>query len=85
MVSPKARNVRITAEILCTKAILFYEKLTEKNDFMTSKGWYCKFKDRYGIKYLKDCGERVSSLCVFQEKFLQVIMEMGLSEDQIYV
>lgn len=84
----REKHVPITSEILRAKAKFFYEKLTGKNDFLASNGWLCKFKARYGIRYLKVCGERVSSdaaaVIPFQKKFSELVAEMDLTKDQIY-
>lgn len=82
------KHVPVTSEIIRAKAKFFYEKITGKSDFLASNGWLCKFKSRYGIIYLKICGERVSSyvaaVAPFRKRFLDLVTEMDLSEDQIY-
>lgn len=84
----REKHVPVTSEIIRAKAKFFYEKITGKSDFVASNGWLCKFKSRYGIRYLKICGERVSSdvaaVPPFRKKFLDLVTKMDLSEDQIY-
>lgn len=54
-------HIPISSEILKAKAKSFYVKMTGKDDFSASSGWLDKFKLRHGIRYLKICGEKVSS------------------------
>lgn len=84
----RKNHVPVSSEILRTKAQFFYNELTGKTDFLASSGWLDKFKLRYGIRFLKVCGERVSSnaeaVAPFQEKLQRVIDEMQLSPEQVY-
>ncbi|KAK9687699.1 hypothetical protein QE152_g36054 [Popillia japonica] len=51
---------------------------------MASKGWPCKFKHRYVTSYLKACEEHGSTDMVAVALPRNVIMDIGLFEDQIY-
>ncbi|XP_065368850.1 tigger transposable element-derived protein 6-like [Calliphora vicina] len=59
-----------------------------KEDFSASSGWLDKFKLRHGIRYLKICGEKVSSdesaVEPFKKKFADIVAEMDLSKEQVY-
>ncbi|XP_050294297.1 jerky protein homolog-like [Anthonomus grandis grandis] len=84
----RSAHVPVSSDILRTKAKQFYERITGKSDFLASSGWLDKFKKRHGIRFLKVCGEKLSSdvsaIVPFQEKFLAVVNEMKLSRDQVY-
>lgn len=81
-------HIPISSEILKAKAKFFYVKMTGKDDFSASSGWLDKFKLRHGIRYLKICGEKVSSdesaIEPFKKKFADIVAEMDLSEEQVY-
>lgn len=81
-------HVPISSEILRAKAKQFYEQITGKKDFLASSGWLDKFKLRHGIRFLKVCGEKLSSnvdaIIPFQKKLKSVVDEMKLSNDQVY-
>lgn len=63
-------------------------KMTGKDDISASSGWLDQFKLRHGIRYLKICGEKVSSdesaVEPFKQKFADIVAEMDLSEEQVY-
>lgn len=84
----RKNHVPISTDILRSKARYFYEQITGKNDFLASSGWLDKFKLRHGIRFLKVCGERISSnvdaVKPFQEKFLKIVNEMNIGPEQIY-
>lgn len=81
-------HIPVSSDILRTKAKQFNEQITGKNDFLASSGWLDKFKLRHGIRFLKVCGEKLSSdvaaVIPFQEKFSAVVEEMQLSNEQVY-
>lgn len=81
-------HVPVSSDLLRTKAKHFYERITQKDDFLASSGWLDKFKKRHGIRFLKVCGEKLSSdvnaITPFQEKFRDVVQEMGLTKEQVY-
>lgn len=84
----RKNDVPVSSEILRTKARYFYEQITGKTDFQASSGWLDKFKARHGIRFLKVCGERVSSdaeaVAPFHLKLQALIEEMQLTKDQVY-
>lgn len=84
----RANHVPISSEILRQKARNFYENITGKSDFLASSGWLDKFRQRHGIRFLKVCGERLSSnvdaVLPFKQEFMKIVKEMDLHEDQIY-
>lgn len=81
-------HVPVSSDLLRTKAKHFYERITQKDDFLASSGWLDKFKKRHGIRFLKVCGEKLSSdvnaITPFQEKFRAVVLEMDLTKEQVY-
>lgn len=56
--------------------------------FNASSGWLQRFKIRYGIRFLKVTGEKLSAqpelVDPFKEKLMQVIEEFSLTQHQLY-
>ncbi|XP_023306140.2 jerky protein homolog-like [Lucilia cuprina] len=56
--------------------------------FHASDGWLSRFKKRYGVRLLKESGEKLSSredlVDPFMRKLQRVIREEGLSHDSIF-
>lgn len=80
------RKCTISGPILKAKAKqIFVSVYLEKNanDFVASEGWFGKFKRRHGIRYLKICGEVLSSdielITPFIHRFRAKVAEMGLT------
>lgn len=84
----RSKHTPISGEILKAKAIEFYKKITQKDDFRASDGWLDKFKKRFGIRLLTISGEKLSSnesaVQPFIEHFKNKVEELGLLPDQIY-
>ncbi|CAG4987678.1 unnamed protein product [Parnassius apollo] len=84
----RSKHTPISGEILKTKAIEFYKKITHKDDFRASDGWLDKFKKRFGIRLLTVSGEKLSSdesaVQPFIQHFKNKVEELGLLPDQIY-
>lgn len=87
----RERNCPINGPLFKAKAkdifkTLFPEK--EEKEFEASEGWLWKFKRRRGIRFLKICGEILSSdstaITPFVHRFRSKVQEMGLSNNQIY-
>ena len=53
----RARDVNITTSILEEKANQLAEQLGNP-DFKATNGWICRWKNRHGIKYKKQHGEK---------------------------
>ncbi|XP_055371849.1 jerky protein homolog-like [Condylostylus longicornis] len=58
------------------------------DDFSASSGWLQKFKKRHGIRFIKICGEKLSSQKELVDPFLiklaEKIKQLNLAPDQIY-
>lgn len=86
----REKGTPISGPILQEKALKFYQDFKEEGEpeFTASSGWLDRWKQRYGIKQLSICGERLSansnSECEFKLKFQALIEEEGLSGEQIY-
>lgn len=84
----RSAHVPISSEILRAKAKNLYERITGKTDFLASSGWLDKFKLRHGVRFLKVCGEKLSSdvaaVQPFQETFRSVVEDMELCSEQVY-
>lgn len=84
----RRRHAPISAGILCEKARYFYKKITNKDDFQASDGWFQKFKARFGIRLLAISGKKNSADSSAEEPFKrtleQKISEMNLQPEQIY-
>uniref|UniRef100_A0A1B6ERC5 HTH CENPB-type domain-containing protein n=1 Tax=Cuerna arida TaxID=1464854 RepID=A0A1B6ERC5_9HEMI len=84
------KGVPISGPILQEKALKFYEEFKEEGDsgFTASNGWLDRWKQRYGVKQLSICGEKLSadpnSVGEFKIKFQELIEKEGLTGDQIY-
>jgi len=82
------RNAPLSAAILQEKARYFYQKITGKSDFRASEGWFCRFKERHGIRLKKISGEKISAdeaaIEPFKNMFSEMVATEGLTPDQIY-
>lgn len=87
----RARNCAVTGPMLKCKAKeeftkLYPEKSTDS--FSASDGWLTKFKKRHGIRYLKICGEILSSDTTDIMSFIRTLRgkmnEMQLTDAQLY-
>lgn len=71
------------------KAKSMHSRIQEnKSNFNASDGWLQRFKTRYGVRFIKISGEKLSSqpelVSPFRRKLQQKIDEMGLTSDQLY-
>ncbi|XP_015187494.1 PREDICTED: jerky protein homolog-like [Polistes dominula] len=84
----RSKHTPISGEILKAKAIEFYTKITNKDDFRASDGWLDKFKKRFGIRLLTISSEKLSNdesaVQLFIQHFKDKVEELGLLPDQIY-
>lgn len=85
------RNCPMNGPVIRAKAKdLFVKLYPEKNanDFCASDGWFQKFKRRFGIRFLKICGEILSSdtsdITSFIHRFRAKVTEMQLTNEQLY-
>lgn len=87
----RERNCPINGPLLKAKAKNLFLKLypdKKENDFSASDGWCAKFKRRHGIRFLKICGEILSSdtttITPFIHQLRAKMDEMKLSNMQLY-
>lgn len=85
------RNCPINGPMLKTRAKMEFEKLypeKSSDSFNASEGWLWKFKKRHGIRYLKICGEILSSdtsqITPFIHTLRATLNEMEITDAQCY-
>ncbi|XP_013167850.1 PREDICTED: jerky protein homolog-like [Papilio xuthus] len=86
-IQQRSKHTPISGEILKAKAIEFYKKITNKDDFRASDGWLDKFKKRFGIRLLtisSEISSNESAVQSFIQHFKNKVEELGLLPDQIY-
>ena len=80
-------HITVGGEQLKCKAVELHKKFYN-GQFCASDGWLTKFKKRYGIRLLKESGEKLSSskelVAPFVNKLASTIMEHGLSNEAIF-
>ncbi|XP_066254651.1 jerky protein homolog-like [Euwallacea similis] len=78
------RNLPVTSELLKIKAKSLHGILKEKEHFNASDGWLQKFKRRFGIRFLKIYGEKLSTnpelVPPFQENLRSLIARLNLTD-----
>lgn len=79
----------LSREIVCEKAKkMFKDWYGSDKTFNASYGWYQKFKARFNLRSLKNCGEQLSSQAHVVPQFILQLKEMqstdGLCDAQIY-
>lgn len=79
----------LSREIVCEKAKkMFKDVYGNDKTFNASYGWYQKFKTRFNLRYLKICGEKLSSQPHLVPQFILQLKELqsteGLCDSQIY-
>ena len=60
-IQQRNHNITISSEILRAKAKFLYCIMTGKDDFWASAGWLEMFNKQHEIRFLKICGEKISS------------------------
>lgn len=87
----RERKCSMSGPIIKAKAKQIFPLVyPEKNaaDFVASEGWFGKFKRRHGIRFIKICGEILSSdiesITPFIHRLHAKIAEMGVTNAQIY-
>lgn len=82
------KNLPVTSELLKAKAKSLHEEMKEKEKFSASDGWLQNFKRRFGIRFLKISGEKLSTNPELVEPFKQnlrsIIERLNLVNEQIY-
>jgi hypothetical protein len=83
----REQHAPINGDMIKEKAKTLHAKFYESS-FRASNGWPQKFKKRYGIRFLKIAGEKLSSqpelIAPFKEKLSKKVTELQLSLEQIY-
>lgn len=81
------RYIPVTGAILQHKAKEIHKRYYD-GDFNASHGWLTRYKKRFGIRLLKQSGEKLSSnlqeVEPFKRKLRQVIVENNLPKDAIF-
>lgn len=87
----RQRNCAVSGPMLKSRAKVEFERLYPdrgSGSFNASDGWLSKFKKRHGIRYLKICGEILSSdtseITPFIHTFRATLNEMQLTDAQLY-
>ena len=85
----RERNSPVSGIILKEKAKYFHEKYYARHStFSASSGWLQKFKKRFGIRFIKITGEKLSSqpqlVSPFLRKLEEKIKDLKLDYNQIY-
>ncbi|CAH1378744.1 unnamed protein product [Tenebrio molitor] len=84
----RRKNIRVNTFMIKKKAKAMHEELKEKMNFTASDGWLQNFKKRFGIRFLKICGEELSStpesVDQFKNELSLTLKTLGLTEHQIY-
>ncbi|XP_037806580.1 jerky protein homolog-like [Lucilia sericata] len=80
-------NVPISGPVLQTKALEIHKKFYS-GQFNASHGWFSRFKKRYGIRLMKESGEKLSSKAELVEPFLlhfkDLLAQHSISKDAIF-
>lgn len=83
----RENHIPISGEIIKAKAKQLVKKIYHR-EFLASSGWLTKFKNRFGIRLLKQTGEKLSSeaglVGPFKEKLAHTIKELNLPLDAIF-
>lgn len=83
----RERNMPVSGNMIKQKALSLSTSLNVGN-FKASDGWLQRFKERYGVRFLKITGEKLSSqpelINPFKAKLTKVIQEYDLNEHQLY-
>lgn len=87
----RERNTPINGPLIKAKAKDIFAKVypeRSEKDFNTSNGWLQKFRRRHGMRYLKICGEILSSdtsaISTFIHEFRGKMEKMQLTKEQVY-
>lgn len=87
----RERNCPINGPIFKAKARDIFKSVypeKEEKNFLASDGWFRNFKRRRGLRFLKVCGEILSSdttaITPFVHQFRAKIDEMQLTNEQLY-
>lgn len=85
------RNCPVNGPIFQAKAKEMFKSVypdKDEKDFLASDGWFRNFKRRHGLRFLKVCGEILSSdtteITPFVHQLRAKIDEMKLTNEQIY-
>lgn len=86
----RQRNCAVSGPMLKSRAKAEFQRLypdKSSDAFNASDGWLSKFKKRHGIRYLKICGEILSSdtseITPFIHKFRAKLNEMQITDAQL--
>jgi hypothetical protein len=84
----RLNHVPVSSAMVKEKAKILNEKFQENFNFTASDGWLTKFKRRFGVRFLKTSGEKLSAahqdVHPFKTQLQEKIKEFKLTNDQIY-
>lgn len=86
----RKKNVMVSGDMIKEKAKALHFEINDNinEEFSASDGWLQRFKKRFGIRYLKITGEKLSSQPELVESFkVQLkdkIQQLGITLDQLY-
>ncbi|XP_072384379.1 uncharacterized protein [Diabrotica undecimpunctata] len=85
----RSEGVPLSEPIVAEKALFLNMKLNGDPSFKGSSGWLEKFKNRHGIRKLKNEGVKLSAASIevvdeYKRKFQAMIDEYGLTRDQVF-
>lgn len=85
----REKNYPINGLMMKAKAKSLHSQIKENpSGFNASDGWLQRFKTRYGVRFIKIAGEKLSSqpelVDPFKKKLQQKVDELGLTTDQLY-
>lgn len=85
----REKNYPINGLMIKAKALSLHSQIKEnQSSFNASEGWMQRFKTRYGVRFIKITGEKLSSqpelVDPFKRKLQETIDTMGVTTDQLY-
>ncbi|XP_035210554.1 jerky protein homolog-like [Stegodyphus dumicola] len=84
----REQGTTISGPILQKKALKFYDEFQGEPGFTVSAGWLDKWENRYNIRQLNICGEKLSAnlenAAIFMDNFHKLVKKEGMPGDQIY-
>lgn len=84
----REQGLPISGPLLKEKALHFNKEIGGDNDFKASEGWLESWKNRYGVRKLQICGEKLSAepedVEDFKNTLHSLLEEEGITGDQLY-
>lgn len=84
----RRKGTILNGPIIKAKAEKLYESISSDKTFVASNGWFERWKERFGIRFITACGERfsadINSIEKFVNDFQQLIENYGYHPEQVY-